>query len=202
MASMNAGASAMLSDREGELMRMHAVIHVGVLLLSWLVPTSVARGQTQASDHTLRLERKENIPRARIEAIAWLAGRWVGGDPGESTEEIWSPPVGNSMMGIFRLVKNGKVIFYEFCTITEENESLVLKIKHFDSRLNGWEEKNVAVIFPLVKLAATDAYFDGLTYHKNKDGSLTAYVLEHSQGTGKTHEEAFSYQRAKTDTTR
>jgi hypothetical protein len=182
---------------------MRAVRHVvGVLLVSWLGATSLAHGQIQASHHTLRLERKENMPRARIAGIAWLAGRWVGGNPGESTEEIWSPPLGDSMMGSFRLVKNGKVAFYEFCTIAEENESLVLKIKHFDSRLNGWEEKNVAVIFPLVKLTASDAYFDGLTYRKNKDGSLTAYVLEHSQGAGKPHEEAFSYQRAKADPVR
>jgi hypothetical protein len=115
------------------------------------------------------------------------------------------PPVHlEGRFGLSRLgrLKNGKVVFYEFCTIAEENESLVLKIKHFDSRLNGWEEKNVAVLFPLVKLTATEAYFDGLTYRMNKDGSLTAYLLEQSRGTGKAHEEAFCYQRAKADTTR
>jgi hypothetical protein len=177
---------------------MRAVIHVvGVLLITWLVAAGMAHGQTPASEHTLRLLRKENTPHARIEDIAWLAGRWVGRDSGESTEEIWSPPLGNSMMGSFRVVKHGKVVFYEFCTIAEENESLVLKIKHFDSHLNGWEDKNVAVIFPLVKLSATAAYFYGLTYRKNQDGSLTAYVLEHSQANGQTHEEAFSYRPAK-----
>jgi hypothetical protein len=179
------------------------VFHVvAALLVGWLADASVARAQTKASDHTLKLESKENMPHVRIEGMGWLAGRWVGGEPNETTEEIWSPPLGNSMMGTFRLVKNGEVVFYEFCTITEENESLVLKIKHFDSRLNGWEEKKIAVIFPLVKLTATEAYFDGLTYRKNKNGSLTAYVLEHSRRTGAAREEAFSYERAKADKVR
>src|SRR6516225_212830 len=111
----------MLSGREGELMRMGAAIRVvAALLVCVPIATCAARGQTQVSDHTMKLEGKENMPRARIEGIAWLAGRWVGGDPGQSTEEIWSPPLGNSMMGSFRLLKNGKVVFYEFCTIAEE----------------------------------------------------------------------------------
>jgi hypothetical protein len=34
------------------------------------------------------------------------------------------------MMGMFRLVKDGKVVFYEFLTLVEHEGSLLLKLKH------------------------------------------------------------------------
>jgi hypothetical protein len=57
-------------------MRNRGVFHVvAALLVGWLAATSVARAQTKASDHTLKLQKKENMPHVRIEGIAWLAGR-------------------------------------------------------------------------------------------------------------------------------
>ena len=54
------------------------------------------------------------------------------------------------MMGSFRMIENDTVNFYELMTITEQDESLILKLKHFSSDLKGWEEKDTTVDFPLV----------------------------------------------------
>ena len=107
-------------------------------------------------------------------------------------EEIWSPPVGNAMMAVFRLVENDKVQFYEIETITEENESLVLRLKHFHANLKGWEEKEDTVDFPLVKLEENKAYFDGLTFEKIGNTTLNIYVVI-GDDNGKTQEFKFPY---------
>ena len=90
------------------------------------------------AQNTFKLKEGQSSPKASIEDISWVAGHWRGEALGGITEEIWSPPLGGSMMGSFKLVVNDEVNFYELETISEENESLLLKIKHFDAALTGW----------------------------------------------------------------
>ena len=80
-------------------------------------------------------------------------------------------------MGSFKLVVNDKVNFYELETISEENESLLLKIKHFDAALTGWEEKDESVDFPLVKITENAVYFDELTFELVSKDELNIYVV-------------------------
>ena len=73
-----------------------------------------------------------------LSSLTWLSGQWARKDAGGLAEEHWSTPAGGAMMGMFRLVKDGKVVFYELLTITEEGGKLVLRIRHLDSALNPW----------------------------------------------------------------
>ena len=89
-------------------------------------------------ENTLKLSGTSR-PKATIEDIAWLAGHWKGNALGGVSEEIWSPPQAKSMMGSYRLIKNDTlVVFYEIVTITEDGQSLTLKLKHFNTDLTGW----------------------------------------------------------------
>ncbi|MCL1075783.1 DUF6265 family protein [Shewanella dokdonensis] len=101
-----------------------------------------------------------------IEDVAWIAGHWKSAGEGVVAEETWLPPLGGSMTGTFREVKNGEVEFYEFMTISEQGDSLSLKIKHFNPDLTGWEEKDKSVVFSLVTLDENTARFDGLVFEK------------------------------------
>jgi hypothetical protein len=161
------------------------------LLVNVLAWTALA--QTQNSPNTLKLDDKAAMPRASISNIQWMAGHWVGTGLGGITEEIWSPPNGGAMMGVFRAVKDGKVTLYEMCLFVEEKDSLVLKLKHFNRDLTGWEEKAVVREFPLVKITENAAYFSGITFRKNKDGSMESFVLV-GRRDGTQVEEAFRYQ--------
>ena len=73
------------------------------------------------------------------------------------------------------------------------NRSLVMKLKHFNSDMTGWEERNVSLNFPLVKLSPKEVFFDGLTYRKDEDGSLQIF-LSLKQKSGKLEEEEFRLQ--------
>lgn len=120
---------------------------------------------TLISQNTLTLDGKDS-PAASLNDVAWIAGHWQGKALGGITEELWTAPLGKSMMGSFKLVVNEVVQFYELCIITEENGSLLLRIKHFNKNLKGWEEKDQSIDFPLVKIEKNKVYFDGLTFEK------------------------------------
>ena len=101
-----------------------------------------------------------------IESFNWIAGNWHGQAMGGEFEESWNSASGGAMMGMFKFVNDGKINFYEILTIVPVDDSFVLRLKHFDSSLNGWEEKDKSVEFPLVSVSNIEAKFDGLVFSK------------------------------------
>jgi hypothetical protein len=134
-------------------------------------------------------------PAAHLGDLAWLEGTWIGTGFGGYTEESFSSPKGGAILATFRLVKDDKPGFYEFFTIIQEDKSLVLRIKHFNPDLVGWEEKDKTVDFKLVALEPNAAYFDGLSYKRVGDKLFGAVLIGH--GSGKGEVEQFSYKLAR-----
>lgn len=155
-------------------------------VILWLISISLK------AQNTMPLSEGQASPPATISQVAWIAGHWQGEAFGGITEEIWSPPLGNSMMGVFRLISEGKVGFYEIVTITEENNSLMLRLKHFHHDLKGWEEKDETVDFPLVKIENNKAWFQGFTFEKINEEELNIYVMIGSKN-GEAREMKFPY---------
>lgn len=154
-----------------------------------------AAGQTRYTEHTLRKEASTPGPRVSLSSVAWLAGRWRGEGLGAVAEEMWLPAAGNAMAGVFRLVKDGQVQFYELVTLVEEDGTLVLRLKHFEPGLIGWEEKADAVEFPLLRADAETLWFDGLTMRRVGAGD-ELHVWVALQRSGQAVQEAlFSYRR-------
>jgi uncharacterized protein YijF (DUF1287 family) len=133
-------------------------------------------------------------PPARIEDIAWIAGAWRCSALGGTAEETWSAPAGGSMMGMFRLYGEDGVSFYELMTISEQDGTLVLRLKHFAADLTGWEEKDETVIFPLVAVTPSAVQFDGLTFRREGDGGLRVFVSTEGRD-GTRRELVFPYER-------
>jgi hypothetical protein len=124
---------------------------------------------------------------ATLADVAFMAGHWIGGEAGDLSEEVWSSPEGDSMMGMWRYVENGRARVFEMLTLTAEGPSVTLRIRHFDPKLVGREEKDRAVELPLVVRGPGEAVFEGLeyggegsvrlTYKRGDDDTLTS-VLE------------------------
>lgn len=66
---------------------------------------------------------------------------------GGSGDEIYSPPSGGSIIGLFRYVKDGKLNLTEILQYEIENGIIVLRLKHFEPGLKGREEKNDSIEF-------------------------------------------------------
>ena len=64
----------------------------------------------QQTGHILELSKDGISPQATMADVEWIQGHWTGEALGGQVEEIWSPPLGDSMMGSFKLVHDGKVI--------------------------------------------------------------------------------------------
>lgn len=147
-------------------------------------------------ENTLQFDEAVGSPKADLSAVAWIAGHWRGEAFGGIAEEIWTPPLGDSMMAAFKLTVDGKVKFYELETIMEQGETLILKLKHFSSKLHGWEEKEETVDFKLVKITENKVSFDGLTFESVGADKMNVYVLTGDEGA--ETETKFAYSRVKT----
>ena len=101
-----------------------------------------------------------NSSSATVDHLAWMAGSWSGYVEDDPIDEHWSTPAGGVMMGMFRWLKHGRLYLYELLTIEPDASSLVLRLKHFDRGLNGWEEKGAAVAYPLVSIGEREAVFE------------------------------------------
>jgi hypothetical protein len=143
--------------------------------------TSFLSAQEKLTEHTLQLGDEGKGPSARVADFAWLEGYWQAEALGGDAEEIWSAPAAGTMVGMFRLVKDGEAAFYEIFTLTEEDETVVLRLKHFNSDLTGWEEKDETVDFPLVAFNKDRAWFDGLTYQRRGPDEIQVYLAMHSK---------------------
>lgn len=145
------------------------------------------------AQNTLSLNPGESSPKATLAEIAWMEGHWRGEAFGGITEEIWSPPLGGSMMFSFKLVVDDAVNFYELGHIRALDGTLVFELKHFAGDLKGWEEKDEAQRFKLIKVDGNRLYFEGFTFEKVTADEINIYGRIHQNG--KEEEIVFNYKK-------
>lgn len=169
------------------------------LIVGLLLATVPVAGQTPDTPpaNTIRLEPGAPRPPARIDDVAWLAGAWEGEGLGGTLDEVWSPPKAGAMVGYFRLVKDGKPVFYEILTLLEAEGSLELRLKHVNPDMTGWEEKNGFVTFRFVKQDATGVWFEGLTFRRLGEDRLEAFLALRNRTDGTVREEKLVYRRVR-----
>lgn len=168
---------------------------VVLVVLFLLLSPQALIAQTLQTPNTFKLDDAAPRPSATLADVSLLEGHWEGEFLGATAEELWLPPVGNSMLGVFRLYAEDSVLFYETMLLVEEEGSVSLKLKHFHADLRGWEEKDEMVTFRFVKASEDGLWFEGLTFLKQEDGSLQAYIAIH-QDDGTVGEESFVYRQA------
>ena len=134
-------------------------------------------------------------PVATLDLLSWLEGHWRGEALDGIGEEIWGPAFGPSMMGVFKLMVADHVKFYEILTISEFNNSLIMRIKHFGPDLKGWEATDESIDFVLLKITESKIYFDGLTFEHVSENEIRAYVLLSGEGNSKVV--VFNYHRVR-----
>ena len=146
------------------------------------------------AQNTLSIRDTEASPKADLSQVAWMEGHWKGEAFGGIAEEIWGPPLGGSMMFVFKHVLDNKVNFYEIGHFREIDNSLVFELKHFHGDLKGWEEKNEVQRFKLVKAEGNRVYFDGFTFEKVGNDEVNIYArIQQEDGTA--DEMKFNYKR-------
>lgn len=150
------------------------ILTATLLTITFLSPSNATEMLTE---HTMKASPDAKAIDTDLSQFKWLLGEWSGEGFGGQCLESWSPPAGDSMIpGTFRLVEDSKLNFCEVFLLTRTDQGVVLKLKHFDQHLVGWESKDKSVNFPLLKVGKNTAWFGGLTYQLQDDGSLKAWV--------------------------
>ena len=82
-----------------------------------------------------------------IEDFAFMSGYWRGEGMGGRSEEMWMPPAGARMFGIFKQSDDSGLIFSEFMEITNVEGEFVLRLKHFNPDFPAGKKKLNTLLF-------------------------------------------------------
>lgn len=169
---------------------------LNLIFLTLLTAVAAANGpaQVKQTPNTLKFADGASRPKATLKNLKMLVGHWQGEMFGAKAEEVWLEPAGGAMIGMFRIVNDKSPMFYEFWAVVEEEGSVTLKLKHFNPDMTGWEEKDKMVTFRLVKFDRNNLWFEGLTYSRQKDGSIRGFVAI-SEKDGSVKEASFTLRR-------
>lgn len=126
----------------------------------------------------------DSVSSAGAHPFDWLEGHWVGQGFGGTIDEVWLPARGGTMLGTFRLVVDGADVFYEIFTIDEGPDGHVMRLKHFNPNLDGWEEKDAALVWPAEAVVGTSARFGPVLYERNGDELVATVNVNEGTKTG------------------
>ncbi|MDC0708724.1 DUF6265 family protein [Stigmatella sp. ncwal1] len=90
-----------------------------------------------------------------VRQLGWLSGRWHTTAGTTYLEETWSAPEGDSMLGMFRAVKDGTAGFYELMAIEQDSDGIVLRMLHFGPKFTPHEGDGDLMRYVLVETDET-----------------------------------------------
>jgi hypothetical protein len=142
--------------------------------------------------------------KASVDQLAWISGAWSGTLGDRTIEQHWMTPLGTSMVGMYRSIRDNKATLYEILAIEQDGEGVALRIKHFapGAGLVSQEAKDESANHALVALEPRKAVFAAatatgpvrVTFSSPDSSSLTIVVERHREGKPVATE--FKYKKA------
>ena len=155
---------------------MHSATRRLLVTLFLLACSASTLAQSPLTEHTFRLDDPDARPPASLRDVAWMAGSWSGEALGGTFEEDWNAPSAGSMVGMFKLLRDGAVSFYELMLFVEEEGSLSFKVRHFNPDFTAWEDKDEDVTLRLVKAEKHAVHFTGISFYRISDDEVHAWL--------------------------
>ncbi|MDB5263474.1 MAG: hypothetical protein JWQ14_2757 [Adhaeribacter sp.] len=94
-----------------------------------------------------------------LASISFIEGHWKATNDGRAVEGMWMAADGDNMVGMMRMMKDGKVSMYEILAYEQSAQGLVSLVKHFKPGLIGQEEKDKQDRYNFVEASAGRAIF-------------------------------------------
>lgn len=112
---------------------------------------------------------------ATLADLAWISGTWVLETERSRTEEHWTAPASNAMLGMSRTLRGDRMVAFEYLRIVQREDGI-----YYVAQPGG----RPATDFKLTRFDGATAVFENpqhdfpkrILYKKNADGSLTARV--------------------------
>lgn len=138
------------------------------------------------------------VPAGSAALPAWMAGSWVAEDGDGRTEEQWLAPAADTMVGMCRITRGGKLGMYEFMVIEREAGSVVMWMRHY--RWNLKDREPAPIRWTLTKSTESEAVFESspderfknLVYRRAGASAMTATLVPRDPTAMKPLEFAFT----------
>lgn len=149
---------------------MTGLARVGALLLAaGLLPAALPGGGERPDRPAEGPGREAGGPGHEAEApsvtladLSWLHGTWRGEGPGGARAEIhYMAPEAGVLPSIFRLWSGEELIVMELLSLVEDEEGLVLYIRHFSEDLTPFERDHPLTI-RVVEGSSDRLYFENV----------------------------------------
>ncbi|MBK9170879.1 MAG: hypothetical protein IPM24_25955 [Bryobacterales bacterium] len=134
--------------------------------------------------------------------LGWLAGHWRAERGGAVIEEVWTAPEQGNMTGMFRMLQEGRVVFFELFSAEDSIGGAVVYLRHFRAGLLALEDREKPMRWAVEEVSAgllVLRRFDDrlapakLTYRL--EGDELVATLERPQG-GEEAVSEYRYRRA------
>jgi hypothetical protein len=160
---------------------MRIAIAIMVVMAGAVAPLTA---QEKLTENTLRLSADAKTTPGNLADMSWIEGRWIGEGLGGRLEEVWTAPEGGAMMGMFRLIRDGKPSFYELLSIAEFDGRMAMRLRHANPDMTGWEEKKDFVEFRWIGVIDGVHHFSGLAFRREGNDAMTIFLaLKGKEGT-------------------
>ncbi|MCB2153730.1 hypothetical protein KQI84_02495 [bacterium] len=110
----------------------------------------------------------------KISQLGYMAGNWRAEFDGEVMEEFWAAPMGNSMSGVTRFIRDDKLRLMEVLSIEGTDRGIVMYIKHFAPQMRVLERQPLA--YKLVRME------DGLAVFENRRREFPRTITYRREG--------------------
>jgi hypothetical protein len=100
-----------------------------------------------------------NVIAASLDDLDFMTGRWQRSNADGIAEEWWMEPRGNTKVAAFRWAKGDQLITVELVIISQEEDGIFLRFKHYGAQFDPWE-KDEANTYRLERLEDNAVYFD------------------------------------------
>lgn len=119
-------------------------------------------------------------PQPQVSDLAWMSGRWLTGENGRWTEEIWSGPRGGTLMGFSWTGEGAAIDAYEYIRVQPGEDDEIIYL----AQPNG----GPGVGFYLVRAEGMTATFENPTHdfpqriHYVRDGDTMVATISRMDG--------------------
>lgn len=135
--------------------------------------------------------------------MGFIEGHWKAVQPdGSTVEGAWLAPEGDNMVGMMRMMKDGKITMYEILAYEPTEQGLVSLVKHFRPGLMGLEEKDRQDRYNFLEAGKDKVYYqkegEALRILYEKRSANQFVILRGNQQDGKwVYKDLFVFNRVK-----
>ncbi len=115
---------------------------------------------------------------ASLSDLDFMTGRWVNSASGDVIEEWWMAAEADTKVAAFRWASGGRIVAIELVVISQEQDGIFLRFKHFGADYVPWE-KDAPNVYRLegvednkatfVRVSTNDKVPNAMIYSRNDD---------------------------------